>query len=251
MAKGLPYFQFETSEWENGNIQTCTREEKGLFIDLCSMYWARLGDLPYKLALQKLCAGNATALRSLCDSKIIVEQDGKIHIKFLDIQLKERGAISKQNSEIAKKAWEERKKNKVFDANALRTQSERITNAMPIEENRIEENIKKEDSMLVKTASPYAKKIIPTLDEVIEYLVLEKNESQNEAEKFFDYYQANGWRVGKNPMKDWKAAARNWLKNASNYNKQTLKTNENGKQLSKQELEQQEFNRRYGTTFGQ
>lgn len=112
-------------------------------------------------------------------------------------------------------------------------------------------DIVKEDSMLVKTASPYAKKIIPTLDEVIEYLVLEKNESQNEAEKFFDYYQANGWRVGKNPMKDWKAAARNWLKNASNYNKQTLKTNENGKQLSKQELEQQEFNRRYGTTFGQ
>lgn len=112
-------------------------------------------------------------------------------------------------------------------------------------------DIVKEDSMLVKTASPYAKKIIPTLDEVIEYLVLEKNESQNEAEKFFDYYQANGWRVGKNPMKDWKAAARNWLKNKSNYNKQTLKTNENGKQLSKQELEQQEFNRRYGTTFGQ
>lgn len=109
----------------------------------------------------------------------------------------------------------------------------------------------KEDSVLVKTASPYAKKIIPSLDEVIEYLVLEKNESQNEAEKFFDYYQANGWRVGKNPMKDWKAAARNWLKNKSNYNKQTLKTNENGKQLSKQELEQQEFNRRYGTTFGQ
>ena len=112
-------------------------------------------------------------------------------------------------------------------------------------------DIVKEDSMIVKKASPYAKKIIPTLDEVIEYLVLEKNESQNESEKFFDYYQANGWRVGKNPMKDWKAAARNWLKNKSNYNKQTLKTNENGKQLSKQELEQQEFNRRYGTTFGQ
>jgi hypothetical protein len=145
MAKGLPYFQFETSEWENGNIQTCTREEKGLFIDLCSMYWARLGDLPFKLALQKICAGNATALRSLCDSKIIVEKDGVIHIKFLDIQLKERGAISKQNSDIAKKAWEERKKNKGFDASVLRTQSERNTNVIPIEENRIEENNFKKD----------------------------------------------------------------------------------------------------------
>ena len=34
---------------------------------------------------------------------------------------------------------------KVFDANALRTQSERNTNAIPIEENRIEENILKKD----------------------------------------------------------------------------------------------------------
>ena len=29
-------------------------------------------------------------------------------------------------------------------------------------------------------------------------------------EAFFDYYQANGWMAGKNHMKDWKAAARNW-----------------------------------------
>ena len=45
MAKELPYFKFETSEWENGTIQMCSRETKGLFIDLCSMYWARLGDV--------------------------------------------------------------------------------------------------------------------------------------------------------------------------------------------------------------
>jgi len=35
-------------------------------------------------------------------------------------------------------------------------------------------------------------------------------EEKNMAAEFFDYYQANGWKVGKNPMKDWKAAARNW-----------------------------------------
>lgn len=28
--------------------------------------------------------------------------------------------------------------------------------------------------------------------------------------KFFDYYQSNGWKVGKNSMKDWKAAIRYW-----------------------------------------
>lgn len=34
----------------------------------------------------------------------------------------------------------------------------------------------------------------------------------SEAQRFLDYYTANGWKVGRNPMKDWKAAARNWKK---------------------------------------
>ncbi len=33
-----------------------------------------------------------------------------------------------------------------------------------------------------------------------------------EASAFFDYYTANGWKVGKNPMKDWQATARNWIR---------------------------------------
>ena len=36
-------------------------------------------------------------------------------------------------------------------------------------------------------------------------------------EGFFDFYQSNGWKVGKNPMKDWKAAARGWSKRQGNY----------------------------------
>jgi hypothetical protein len=32
----------------------------------------------------------------------------------------------------------------------------------------------------------------------------------SECEKFFDYYEANGWRVGKNPMKVWTSALANW-----------------------------------------
>lgn len=48
----------------------------------------------------------------------------------------------------------------------------------------------------------------PTLDEVKAYC----NERGNsvDPERFIDYYTANGWKVGKNPMKDWKAAVRTW-----------------------------------------
>lgn len=38
-----------------------------------------------------------------------------------------------------------------------------------------------------------------------------------EAERFFFYYESNGWKVGKNPMKNWKAAAANWIKNLDRY----------------------------------
>jgi len=35
-----------------------------------------------------------------------------------------------------------------------------------------------------------------------------------EAAKFIDYYAANGWKVGRNAMKDWQATARNWCRRA-------------------------------------
>ena len=48
----------------------------------------------------------------------------------------------------------------------------------------------------------------PSLDEVTAYCT-ERNNSID-PEGFIDFYTSNGWKVGKNPMKDWKAAVRSW-----------------------------------------
>lgn len=48
----------------------------------------------------------------------------------------------------------------------------------------------------------------PTLEEVQAYCTERNNHI--DAQRFIDYYTSNGWKVGKNPMKDWKAAVRNW-----------------------------------------
>lgn len=48
----------------------------------------------------------------------------------------------------------------------------------------------------------------PTLDELKKYIA--DNKYNVDPERFIDYYTANGWTVGKNRMKDWKAAVRNW-----------------------------------------
>lgn len=50
----------------------------------------------------------------------------------------------------------------------------------------------------------------PTLEEVQAYCQERKNNV--DAEKWLDYYTANGWKVGKNSMKDWRAAVRTWEK---------------------------------------
>lgn len=48
----------------------------------------------------------------------------------------------------------------------------------------------------------------PTVDEVRAYCT-EKGYALD-ADRFVDYYTSNGWKVGKNHMKDWKAAVRSW-----------------------------------------
>ena len=48
----------------------------------------------------------------------------------------------------------------------------------------------------------------PTVEEVEAYC-FERN-NRVDPERFVDFYASNGWKVGKNPMKDWKAAVRTW-----------------------------------------
>ena len=50
----------------------------------------------------------------------------------------------------------------------------------------------------------------PSVQEVAEYI--RDRGSNVDAQRFVDFYTSNGWKVGKNPMKDWKAAVRTWEK---------------------------------------
>ncbi|OMF38797.1 hypothetical protein BK133_00925 [Paenibacillus sp. FSL H8-0548] len=58
-----------------------------------------------------------------------------------------------------------------------------------------------------------SKFVHPKLEEVKAYC--EERTNGVDAEKWFDHYTSNGWKVGKNQMKDWKAAVRTWERNYS------------------------------------
>ena len=56
---------------------------------------------------------------------------------------------------------------------------------------------------------PKATKFIPPTDEEVSQYVAEKGYHFDPAQ-FVPFYQSKGWMIGKNPMKDWKAACRTW-----------------------------------------
>ena len=52
----------------------------------------------------------------------------------------------------------------------------------------------------------------------------EAGSTSDEGEKFFNFYTSKGWMVGKSKMKDWKAAARNWIKRNNDERRQKTST---------------------------
>lgn len=59
----------------------------------------------------------------------------------------------------------------------------------------------------------------PAKEDVIQEMCKKLDEftAMAEGEKFINYYQANGWMVGKHKMKDWKAAVAGWITRMGNY----------------------------------
>jgi len=69
----------------------------------------------------------------------------------------------------------------------------------------------------------------PTSKSVADYFA-EKKLPAVEGQKFFNHYESNGWLVGgKTPMRNWHAAARNWMLNAEKFSNGKTKTERAGK----------------------
>ena len=65
-----------------------------------------------------------------------------------------------------------------------------------------------------KTLHSFPKSLIE-----VKILFLEKKFPSTEAEKFYNYFESNGWLVGgRSKMKNWKAAANNWMLNSKKFN---------------------------------
>ena len=118
---------------------------------------------------------------------------------------------------------EERKQNKLAQSRNLKEICKKSTPEIEIElEKDIE--IEKEIHSSAKSTTTKRKRFEkPSISDIKQYCI-ERNNNVD-AQHFYDHYESNGWKVGKNSMKDWKAAVRTWEKN--NYNKPAKSNKQN------------------------
>lgn len=98
------------------------------------------------------------------------------------------------------------------DAEAEKTEKSTLLSTLKTEKNRKEENrietkgieteIEKKKKESIGRFAP------PSFEQVSEYCAERSNGIDPQA--FIDFYESKGWMIGKNKMKDWKAAIRTW-----------------------------------------
>jgi hypothetical protein len=93
-------------------------------------------------------------------------------------------------------------------ANALRTQSDG---------NAVKES--KEKKIIDIEKDKTTRFVKPNRDDVRAYMI--ELDMSDLSQRFVDYYESNGWRVGKNPMKDWRACVRTWKQQNNEKSKTT------------------------------
>lgn len=145
---------------------------------------------------------------------------------FADFLALSKDRISKIISELSKKGYVETRLifkhgTKQVEKRIITTRGYRLKQLEGIGENTdtpIGENTEDNNTLVnntsINTNNIYTDKpkttkfIIPKIEEVKAYCIERNN--RVDAERWIDYYISNGWLVGKNKMKDWKAAVRTW-----------------------------------------
>lgn len=217
MAKD-PAFLFYPGDASN-DTQFMNRLERGAYFDL--MKAQRLFGGYTAVQLRKVLGSDFEAVWPALE--LVLQFDGeKYFIGWLAESISKRDSYSKKQSERVKARWNN-------DGN---------TAVLPKKENEIEIEI---ENRIEKEERP--KKIRfqkPTLDEVTKFMTevnmvaggkWDQSKVQITAKAFFNYYESNGWHVGRTSMKNWQAAARNWM-NREHVNN---KTQTNGKTTSSRE----------------
>jgi hypothetical protein len=221
MAKD-PAFLFYSSDFLNG-VADLTMEERGQFITLLCLQHQK-GTLTDKTI--RLCLGSVSVDVL---SKFTKDKQGNYFNERLNEEIEKRIQFTESRRNNGSKGG--RPKNN--------------TKPLGLAKHNLMEDVNENENEDVNINKSKC-----SFEEVYEYMAIRigTEQAKVEAEKFVNYYTSNGWRVGKNPMKSWSAAANNWITNTKQYAKGT---SNNQRKLDKHELENlKNYNFIYSTSYG-
>ena len=156
------------------------------------------------------------ALKTLQDFELVkVTEDGTIIVEKLASMVGYESEWARKKAE-----WRDKKDNeRTNEDNVLKCPQNVLTKKDNVRQ-EIEKEIEKEKELEIKRnikEKTPTRFIPPSLEEVKAYC--KERENRVDPERFIAFYTSNGWKVGKNPMKNWKAAVINWEKNNFNDSK--------------------------------
>lgn len=114
----------------------------------------------------------------------------------------------------------------INDTETTQKRHENDTETTQKHTNKNDKNVKNDKNEKDIADKPQTQKFTPpTLEEIKDYCI-ERNNNVD-AERFINFYQAKGWMVGKNKMKDWKASVRTWEQKQKEFEPQQKVSNGN------------------------
>lgn len=159
--------------------------------------------------IQKMCGASDDDFKLLIvKSFIILFDSGIIVIKHWKMHNYIQADRYRPTDYVEEKSMLGIKSNKAYTLDVSKMDTECIQNGY-IGKDSIGKVSKDKDSKEENVREEKAKRFYPpTIDEVKQYCEERKNNIDPMA--FIDFYSSKGWMIGKNRMKDWKAAVRTW-----------------------------------------
>lgn len=221
MAKD-PAFLFYSSDFLNG-VADLTMEERGQFITLLCLQHQK-GTLTDKTIRLSLGSVSVDVL-----SKFSKDKDGNFFNERLQEEIEKRIQFTESRRNNGSKGG--RPKNN--------------TKPLGLAKHNLMEDVNEnenEDIIINKNRCSF--------EQAYEYMSsrIGIDQAKIQAEKFVNYYESNGWKVGKNPMKSWTHAINNWITNSKQYAKGT--TNNQRKLTKGEQFNLDGYNLINATSFG-
>lgn len=240
-AKSAPWFDFYPERFIAGTA-IMELHERGAYITLLCHQWLA-GSLPNDLRILSRLAGGDVSEAVL--EKFPVCEDGKRrNAKLENVRAEQIERMQKNRGRAQKAASARWSPDASSNAQAMLQASDKHAPSMPqaYPQAMLEPCLPQPSSLNPYPSTQVPDPVLPTVHasprkradarpasamDVVAYgMTLEPALPPVEAQRFWDYYQSNGWKVGRNPMKDWKAAVRNWQRNADKPTRANGKTYE-------------------------